>query len=161
VCVCVCVQVCPNNCWGPDHGICNSTDGSCTCVGNASVTYTGFDCYVPDPLHVLDPLRFYVQQLLRISPFFVNGSAANLSAAQEEVLTLVAKYGRCSVYLLYWYKSTNTDANACGSANDAAMSKANEKKKELEAARLKEEALAGFLLLILLPYQCKSTNTNT
>lgn len=64
--------VCPNNCWDPDHGICNTTDCTCTFVGNATVTYAGFDCYVPDPLHVLDPLRFYVQ-LLRISPFFVNG----------------------------------------------------------------------------------------
>jgi len=84
---------CPNNCWGPDHGICNTTDGTCVCVGNATVTYTGFDCYVPDPLHVLDPLRFYTQQLLRISPFFVNGSAANLSKAQQDLLDLVAKYG--------------------------------------------------------------------
>lgn len=48
---------CPNNCWGPDHGVCNNTDGTCVCVGNATVTYTGFDCYVPDPLHVFDPLR--------------------------------------------------------------------------------------------------------
>jgi hypothetical protein len=85
--------VCPNNCWGPDHGICNTTDGTCTCVGNATVTYTGFDCYVPDPLNVLDPLRFYVQKLLRISPFFVNGSVSNLSETQKEVLTLGAKYG--------------------------------------------------------------------
>lgn len=74
---------CPNNCWGPDHGICNNTDGTCTCVGNATVTYTGFDCYVPDALHVLDPLRFYVQQLLRISPFFINGSEANLRCAKK------------------------------------------------------------------------------
>ena len=62
-------------------------------MGNATVTYTGFDCYVPDPLHVLDPLRFYVQQLLRISPFSVNGSVSNLSETQKEVLTLGAKYG--------------------------------------------------------------------
>jgi hypothetical protein len=28
---------CPSNCWGPDHGICNNTDGTCTCVGNSTV----------------------------------------------------------------------------------------------------------------------------
>jgi hypothetical protein len=48
---------------------------------------------VPDPLHVLDPLRFYTQQLLRISPFFINGSAAVLTTAEQELLDLVAKYG--------------------------------------------------------------------
>ena len=84
---------CPNDCWGPDHGLCNNTDGTCTCVGNATVTYTGFDCYVPDPLHVLDPLRFYTQQLLRISPFFVNGSAVNLTQAERDLLNLMARYG--------------------------------------------------------------------
>jgi hypothetical protein len=47
------------------------------------VTYSGFDCYVPDPLHVLDPLRFYTQQLLRLSPFFTNGSSAALTTAQQ------------------------------------------------------------------------------
>ena len=84
----------PNNCWGPEHGICNTTDGTCTCVGNATATYTGFDCYVPDPVvHVLDPLCSYVQQLLRISPFFVNGSVSNLSETQNEVLMVVVKYG--------------------------------------------------------------------
>ena len=76
-----------------DHGLCNNTDGTCTCVGNATVTYTGFDCYVPDPLHVLDPLRFYTQQLLRISPFFVNGSAVNLTQAERDLLNLMARYG--------------------------------------------------------------------
>mmetsp|Transcript_25025 Transcript_25025/g.59613 ORF Transcript_25025/g.59613 Transcript_25025/m.59613 type:complete len:910 (+) Transcript_25025:141-2870(+) len=84
---------CPNNCWGPDHGICNNTDGTCVCVGNATVTYTGFDCYVPDPLHVLDPLRFYTQHLLRLSPFFQDGPIVNLTQTQIDLLDLYARFG--------------------------------------------------------------------
>lgn len=85
---------CPNNCWGPDHGICNNTDGTCVCVGNATVTYQGFDCYLPDPLHQLDPLKFYIQQLLRISPFFINGTFQNLTDGQKSVLAKVARYAQ-------------------------------------------------------------------
>jgi len=87
---------CPNNCWGPDHGRCNNSDGTCVCVGNATVTYTGFDCYVPDPLHVLDPLRFYTQHLLRLSPFFQNGPVVNLTQAQARLLDLFARFGAAS-----------------------------------------------------------------
>uniref|UniRef100_A0A6U4SV93 EGF-like domain-containing protein n=1 Tax=Hemiselmis andersenii TaxID=464988 RepID=A0A6U4SV93_HEMAN len=85
---------CPNNCWGVDHGVCNNTDGTCVCVGNATVTYIGFDCYVPGPLHPLDPLKFYVQQMLRLSPFFINGTYTNLTVAQRDVLTRVARFAQ-------------------------------------------------------------------
>ena len=35
---------------------------SCTCVShtsqaNATVSYIGFDCFTPDPLHIFDPLE--------------------------------------------------------------------------------------------------------
>ena len=140
---------CPNNCWGPDHGLCNNTDGTCTCVGNATVTYTGFDCYVPDPLHVLDPLRFYVQQLLRISPFFINGSDANLSQAQEDLLDLVAKYGdeqQAQLQPKETEKTTKAPGSApAPSAAPASSSQSSGQAQQLQGGATSDAADAGYI----------------
>lgn len=79
---------CPYNCTSSVNGVCDTSRGVCSCNSNATVSYIGFDCFTPDPLHVFDPLEYYTRELSRLSVFFHGGEPRMLDEQQDEWLRM-------------------------------------------------------------------------
>jgi hypothetical protein len=115
-----------------------------------------------DELEVLSLLDFLVQKVLRLLALLVQKRRRS-SSDEREVLSLLAlivqkyKYllqaaatsARCSAYLLYWYTSTNTDAE--GAARGSERPPQEQPQKQRQQPKLLQ--VLNFLTLLVQTYK--------